>query len=149
MFSVSEIFLCENNFLKDGWSAADRRGVDQEFWSATPMSDRLTSQLIIFALLILKSVILMIRFLLCWCDNADVDVELVASFWFQASGFLRGGNPAINSNGLHHWTPFASQTLTTMMLLNVDIDDDDIARWWYWQCCWWFRRVINSIKLDD
>ena len=56
-------------------------------------------------------------------DNADVDVELVASFWFQASGFLRGGNPAINSNGLHHWTPFASQTLTTMMLLNVDIDD--------------------------
>ena len=114
---------------KDGWAGGDRGRVDQEFWSALmPMSDRLTSQQMICValmkmaviMIILKIMMLMINFSFSSNNGVDDDddVELLASFWLQASGFLRGGN-AINSNWLHHWTPFASQTLVMNMMVLV------------------------------
>ena len=46
------------------------------------------------------------------------DVKVLASFWLQASGFLRGGS-AINSNGLHD---FASHTFADD---DAFVDDND------------------------
>ena len=71
---------------------------------------------------------------------------MLASFWLQASGFLRGGS-AINSNGLHD---FASHTFADD---DAFVDDNDAFVnysdafcLWYW---WYLCNIVDDTDAID